>query len=253
MTTATGQDSFHWPAGKQAAISISLDDARPSQVDAGLPVLDRYGIRATFYLSPSNIPLRQDIWRDAVARGHEMGNHTLTHPCSGNFPWSLANALEDMTLADIESEMERSDEVIEQLVGMRPRSFAYPCGQKFVGRGQHLSSYIPVAGRRYMACRGFRDEAVNNPQYCDLAQVMGVDSDDHPFNYLKAWVDRAIAERGWLVFCSHDVGSFPRQAITVENLGRLCELCVEPEMGIWVNTIAEVAAYIQRHRAARAE
>src|SRR5690349_20329548 len=92
------QRPFAWPDGKRAAVSLSFDDARPTQVDAGLPILDRYGVKATFYLSPPNVAQRQEAWRNAAAHGHEMGNHTLTHPCTGNFPWSRTNALEDKTL-----------------------------------------------------------------------------------------------------------------------------------------------------------
>jgi peptidoglycan/xylan/chitin deacetylase (PgdA/CDA1 family) len=51
------QNSFPWPAGKRAAISLSFDDARQSQVDVGLPLLDRYGDKATFYLSPAGVPI----------------------------------------------------------------------------------------------------------------------------------------------------------------------------------------------------
>ena len=66
---------FHWSAGKKAAISLTFDDATSSQVDAGLPILDRFGVKATFYLSPNNIAVWQDAWRKAAAHGHEMGNH----------------------------------------------------------------------------------------------------------------------------------------------------------------------------------
>lgn len=244
----TTQNGFQWPDGKKAAVSISMDDARPSQVDAGLPVLDRYGVKATFYLSPPNIHLRQDAWRNAAASGHEMGNHTLTHPCSGNFTWSRANALEEKSLDDIALELSRANDILTEMVGVAPRTFAYPCGQKYVGRGRNLLSYVPVAGRQFVACRGFRDETVNAPGFCDLAQVMGVDSDDHPFDMIKAWIERAVAECGWVVFCSHDIGKYPRQAMAVDILEALCEYCVAPENGIWIDTVAAIGLYILEKR-----
>ena len=37
-----------WPEGKTAALSLTFDDARLSQVDQGLPLLDSYGVKATF-------------------------------------------------------------------------------------------------------------------------------------------------------------------------------------------------------------
>jgi peptidoglycan/xylan/chitin deacetylase (PgdA/CDA1 family) len=43
-----------WPDGKRTATGLSCDDARPSLVDAGVPVLDRHGLKATFYVVAEN-------------------------------------------------------------------------------------------------------------------------------------------------------------------------------------------------------
>ncbi len=45
------QPSFRWPDGRRAAISITFDDARSSQVERGLPILDAHGVKGTFYVS----------------------------------------------------------------------------------------------------------------------------------------------------------------------------------------------------------
>ena len=76
-----------WPDGKKAAVSLSFDDARLSQVDTGIPVLDEFEVKATFYLSVEAMRERLDGWKKAAANGHEIGNHSMTHPCSGNFAW----------------------------------------------------------------------------------------------------------------------------------------------------------------------
>ena len=240
--------TFQWPQGKRAAVSLSFDDARPTQVDTGIPILDRHGVRATFYLSPPNIEQRQDAWRNAAAHGHEMGNHTMTHPCSGNFLWSREHALEDMTLADMEAQLLEANNIIRDMVGIQPHSFAYPCGQKYVGRGETLQSYVPLIAHHFVAGRGFRDETENDPAYVDLAQTMGVDSDDQTFEQLKIWIDEAVRSGGWLVFASHDVGEFPRQAMPAEVLDAVCQYCADPDNGIWIDTVATVGAYIQQQR-----
>jgi len=43
---------FLWPAGKKMALTLSFDDARFSQVDNCLPILDKFGVKVpfTFYL-----------------------------------------------------------------------------------------------------------------------------------------------------------------------------------------------------------
>src|SRR5688572_28293154 len=88
-----------WPEGKKVAISLSFDDARLSQVDTGIPMLDEYGAKATFYLNPAPMRERLEGWKKAVAAGHEIGNHSMTHPCSGNYFWvGKGNELENLTV-----------------------------------------------------------------------------------------------------------------------------------------------------------
>src|SRR5436190_16116119 len=80
VSTAQTNIKFQWPQGKEAAISLSFDDARFSQVDRGTALLDSMHVRATFYLVPSTAEQRLDGWKRAVGAGHEMGNHSLYHP-----------------------------------------------------------------------------------------------------------------------------------------------------------------------------
>ena len=94
-----------WPDGFQAALSISFDDARRSQVDLGLPVLDQLGIASTFFVLPTGVDPARRGWTEVVAAGHEIGNHTARHPCSANFPWSRHHAIEDLTLEDMAREI----------------------------------------------------------------------------------------------------------------------------------------------------
>ena len=49
------KSDFQWPKGKQMGLSLTFDDARLYQVDKGIPLLDKYGVKATFYLSPDNM------------------------------------------------------------------------------------------------------------------------------------------------------------------------------------------------------
>ncbi len=99
---ASGQTHFQWPNGKRAAVSLTFDDSRLSQIDAGLAVLRKQGVKATFYAQAPGVEKRLEGWKQAVAEGHEIGNHTVTHPCTGNYPFSRNNALEDYDLNALE-------------------------------------------------------------------------------------------------------------------------------------------------------
>jgi peptidoglycan-N-acetylglucosamine deacetylase len=239
--------AFAWPDGMRAAISLSFDDARESQLDEGLPVLAETNTKVTFYLTANNLGARAADWRKAAAAGHELGNHSMTHPCSGNFAWSRDRALEDFTLDQIRSELNAANRAIEDATGVRPVTFAYPCGQAFVGRGAGVMSYVPLVSDTFLAGRLWRGEAPNDPGFVDLAQVLGYPMDDVDFSELEPVVSDAITRGQWLVLAGHDIGSKPGPQVTrIATLRALAEYARAPGRGVWVDTIANVAAYIKR-------
>ena len=73
--------AIQWPDGNTMAISLTWDDARDSQVLVGTPILDKYEVKATFYVVPSSVERELEGWKSAVLNGHEIGNHSLLHPC----------------------------------------------------------------------------------------------------------------------------------------------------------------------------
>ena len=233
-----------WPAGKRAAVSLSFDDARFSQLDLGMPILDRHGVRATFYVSPPTALQRVDEWRRAAARGHELGNHTMTHPCSGNFAWSRTNALEDHTPASYAAELDGASDFIRDQFGLPAMTYAYCCGQKFIGRGAEAHSLVPMVAERFVVGRGFRDENWNDPTYCDLAQACGIDADVQPLDTLLGWIQRATEAGGWVIFVAHDVGEQPRQAMPPAILDAICAYCADPANGIWIDTVAAIGSHV---------
>ena len=70
LTFAQPQKPIAWPAGKSVAVSLTFDDGRFSQVDAGTPLLDKYGVKATFFLVPSAAQQLLAGWKKATASGH---------------------------------------------------------------------------------------------------------------------------------------------------------------------------------------
>ena len=246
-------EKFIWPKGKHGAVSVTFDDARFSQIDTGLPILDKYGVKATFYVSISSLEKRLDAWKKAAANGHEIGNHSLTHPCSGNFSFARKKALENYTIDQMRYELEESNIIIERLLNVRPVSYAYPCGQKFVGRGQNLKSYAPLVAEKFLSGRGWMDEWSNDPAFCDMAQLMGVELDGKDFEQVKQWIDKTTANGGWLVFCGHDIGEGGRQTTRSSTLKALCEYAQDPANGLWLDTVQTVAGYIVKQRTGEAD
>lgn len=246
------REDFHWPEGKRAAISLTFDDARHSQITNGIPLLDEYGVKATFYVSLKGLEQDADAWKLAAANGHEIGNHTLTHPCSGNFGFiDDERALESYTLDKMRAELIESNDTIEELVGVTPVSFAYPCGQKYVGRGKTLKSYVPLIAEHFHSGRGWMDEWANDPAYCDMAQLMGMELDGKDFDQVRQIIDRTLAKGGWLVFAGHDIAEDGRQTTRMATLRALCEYAKDPANGIWLDSVEAITRHVRSQRAGR--
>jgi beta-glucosidase len=240
--------SFPWPEGKKVAISLTFDDARLSQIDKGIPVLDKYGVKGTFYVSPNNMVQRTDGWKKAVKTGHDIGNHSLVHPCTGNFTWSRSRALEDYSLMSMKSELDSASAVIKQLLGIEPVSFAYPCGQKFTGKGVNTKSYIPVVASMFESGRGWLDESANDPSYCDFAQLTGVELDGKTFDQVLKLIETAKANGQWLVLAGHEMDVEGVQTSRLETIEAICKYASDPANGIWLDNVHNITAYVKEKR-----
>lgn len=243
---AAAQPSSVWPQGKRAAVSLTFDDARPSQLDTGLPLLEKLGIRVTFFVSPNNLEKRLDGWKRAAAQGHEIGNHSMTHPCTGNYAFSRSNALEDYDLARIAADLDAAQQAIRRLIGVTPVSFAYPCGLKFVGRGRNVRSYVPVVAEKFLLGRGYMDEAANDPAVFDPAQAMGTPFDDMaPEQALKLL--KAAADQGrWVIFVGHDIGPRRFQSVDSATIEAIAAFAKDPANGIWLDTTGAIARHLAK-------
>ena len=248
MSAQEKAKAFHWPAGKRVAVSLSFDDARASQVDVGLPLFNRYGVKVTFYVNPPKMESRLEGWKRAAVAGHEIGSHSNSHPCTVNYPFSADNALEDYTIPRMASDLDTASHEIQRLLNIEPRTFAYPCGQKFVGRGTAVESYVPLVAGRFLAARGFRDEGPNDPVRCDLAQLLGMESDGLSFEQMRSLVTAASEQGGWLIFAGHEIGPAGQQTTTATELEKFLKYAGAVDSGIWIGTVQAVAEYVQTHR-----
>jgi hypothetical protein len=90
------------------------DDAVPRFLD----LFDRHGIRATFFMIGRDTELAENRRRvrEIVACGHEVGNHSHTHP------YNFRSLSRERKIAEIE----RADAAIADVVGDRPVGFRTP-------------------------------------------------------------------------------------------------------------------------------
>ncbi len=244
-------NSFTWPEGKAMAVSLTFDDARKSQLENGIPILDAAGVKATFYVTIDSLMERAADWKQASNNGHDIGNHNLKHVCSGNFVWSRNQALENYSLLQMEQGLLTASEIIENVVGTFPSSFAYPCGQTFVGRGVNTVSYVPLIASHFESGRNWMAEAPNDPIFCDFSQLTGIKLDGLSFNQVKQLIESKKCAGKWLILAGHDILEDPGDsplATLASTLDSLCRYARDPANGIWIDNVHQIASYIKKQR-----
>lgn len=245
---AQSNTNFSWPQDKEAAISLSFDDGRYSQVEGGTAFLDSLHTKATFYVIPSAVEERLEGRKNAVASGHEIGNHSLYHPCSGNFVWSRMHALENYTPDSMRAELTKANDLIQKLLGVKPIVFAYPCGQKFVGRGINTKSYVPLIAEMFITGRGFMEEIANDPIFTDFAQITGIEMDGKDFEQILPLLLEARKNGHWVVLAGHEMGEGGVQTTRLTMLRKLIAYAQEPGNKLWIAPVGTIATYIEQHR-----
>jgi len=248
LANDTSENAFQWPEGKQMALSLSFDDARFSQVDKGIPLLNKHRVTGTFYVSPNAMLARVEDWKNAVKAGHDIGNHTLVHPCSGNFPWARHKALEDYTLDKMAQELDSASNLIHQVLGIWPTAFAYTCGQTYVGRGIETRSYVPLVAARFETGRNWMNEGPNDPVYCDLARLNGTELDGMSFEEVLVLIEAARKQGAWLVFAGHEMDEGGRQTSLLPTIDSICRYASDPANGIWIDNVSKIGEYVREVR-----
>ena len=141
-------------------IWITIDDGPdPHDTPMLLDLLDLHGRKAIFFMIGRKVTAHPELAREVIRRGHEIGNHTMTHPqasfwCAG--PWRTRR------------EIAECQRVIEEATGESPQWFRAPVGHR------NLFTH-PIAeslGLRVMAWsrRGF--DAVGRDAEKVLARIL---------------------------------------------------------------------------------
>ncbi len=94
--------------GEHPAVYLTFDDGPiPESTPWVLEILDRYGIKATFFMVGDNVRKYPELYEEVKKRGHRVGNHTMHH-LQGLRMWTK-NYVRDVEMAAryIESDLFR--------------------------------------------------------------------------------------------------------------------------------------------------
>jgi len=150
-----------WRAGTaEKLVALTFDDGpnpAPNRTPALLAALKAENARATFFVVGSRVEKAPDLIRQMAADGHEVGNHSYSHP-------NLAL----MSESGVERELCRTSVLIRQITGARPRFYRPPGGN--VNRiVQNAAESLGMAGAFWTTDAIKQEEAASR---ADLAQFV---------------------------------------------------------------------------------
>lgn len=114
----------------EKVVALTFDDGPTKQVNDILPLLDKYDAKGTFFLIGKDIEQHPEEVKKIVAAGHQVGNHTYSHP-----------RMVFKTLSTIREEIEKTDELIRAAGYEDEIDFRPPNGKQLVLLPYYLLKY----------------------------------------------------------------------------------------------------------------
>ena len=240
-----------WDGAHRGAVSLSFDDGNQTQLDRAVPMMEPRGLRGTFYLGAGVENWREWLqpWKALADRGHEIGNHSLSHTCSRNFTTdTAAKGLERSTLEEIEADVLECERRLQEVIPAKARSFAYPCYQHDVGEGLTRQSYVPVIAKHFVAGRAIGEYGfANTPLNCDLHCLASHNAEHCRGTELIGLVRKAVKYGRWLILAFHSIDG-GRLGISEYEFEELLDYLADERERIWTAPVAEVAQYLVEAR-----
>lgn len=251
-------------------VSLNYDDGLDTQLAQIAPLLDARGLKASFFLAnyqgedhnwalPNlTLPLneRHKAWQQMLTKGHELSAHSVKHPCD-------AGQLASYTVPRMEAELDDNIKRLERLGAQAPFTFGYPCLAE-QGVGNPKQDFGTAVQARFIAARK-SPEVVAMPLTVDLYAVPNLEPIGKSAQQLKALVDDAIAQNGWIMFGYHGVGAeklscpqgndyAPATCMLNHNVSAsdahvaLLDYLVEKKAEVWVATFKEAVLCFKSQR-----
>ena len=122
--------SVYRGSGRRHSVALTFDDGPSPATVPLLEYLAEQGVRATFFQCGSNVLRHPQIARRVHAAGHEIGNHTFSHPrLAPRIGWKLNLR----SPREIFRELAETQDVLQRVVGVRPVLFRAPYGMRWYG------------------------------------------------------------------------------------------------------------------------
>lgn len=243
---ANAQNTIKWPEGKKALIVLTYDDALASQLDIAIPQLDNAQLKGTFFLNEPATEQHISRWRTAGQNGHELGNHTIYHPChSSKISTDPHYHSENYNVNTILREILGMNKMLYAVDNKTKHTFAYPCCETSVGGENYVealrnSGYVTYA----RSCGAY--PVVTDFKNLDPFEVPSkFFNTNPPASELIDFVKQVRESNGMGVIIFHGVGGDYLE-VSSEAHQELINYLKDNSKDIWVTTFGEAMDYVMK-------
>ncbi|MDZ7935109.1 MAG: sialate O-acetylesterase [Emticicia sp.] len=232
--------------GKKCSVVLTYDDALNVHLDNVIPALDSLNLKGTFYLTASSDAATKRIngWKRAAMNGHELGNHTLYHPCDASLPgmsWVKPEYdLSKYSLRKMQDELKMCNAYLKSIDGKDKRTFAFTCGHKKVIEGE----FIQTLSNEFVAARSVRSQ-MHSIEEQKLMDIDCYSMEGTTGEQMIELVKQAQNSGKLLVFLFHGVGGEHGLNVSKEAHSKLLHYLKENEKDIYIDTMLNVAEHIR--------
>ncbi|MEV7635880.1 polysaccharide deacetylase family protein [Pseudarthrobacter enclensis] len=212
-------------------VSVTFDDGWTSQYDNALPILNKYGIPATWYIisgSVNDAPpyMTKDQIQAFANRGDQIASHTVTHA-----------DLTTLTPAQVTTELSQSQTTLRQQFGASAAvDFATPYGAS--------NATTTAEAKKYYATQRNTDEGFNSrtgfdPYNLLVQNVVSTTTTET----VQGWINEAKTNGTWLILVYHEIGANVGEDIYHTDTAALdAHMAAVKNSGLAMKTVRQGAA-----------
>jgi sialate O-acetylesterase len=212
-----------------------------------IPQLDSAKLTGTFFLTANINSNTIPLWKAAGAKGYELANHTMYHPClSTAFKANPVNYSESYTPFTMIREIGSMNSLLFAITGKVNSSYAYPCTELSVGGVNYVDTLRKSGLIKYARIGGGSEAVITNFKTLDplLIPAWGVPANTTGAE-LIAFVKKVQTSGGMGVFMFHGVGGDYITTPAAAHRELLAYLKAHQDE-IWVATFEQAMDYISK-------
>lgn len=125
--------------GEQLKVYLTFDDGPSTNTEAILDILDKYNVKATFFVIGKTDELSKELYKKIVDKGHTLGMHSYSHKYSVIYD----------SLEAFEQDIQQIHDYLYEVTGVDCKYYRFPGGSSNQVSNSDMTQFI-----RYLNERG---------------------------------------------------------------------------------------------------